>query len=408
MRTIAGIDIGSTKIVTMIAQMDGEQIITVLGYGVAPSRGVERGMIVNLEEATRSVKASITQAEQMGGYRVGSAYVSITGKHIQSFTRSGPVAISREFDGYVRQEDILRAVEIAQAEPLPANVELLHVMPFRYTLDSQEVQDPIGMRGYRLEVDVHIVVCDVAAIQNVIKVVQNCNVEIDDVVLQQLASAEAVLTDDDKQNGVVLVDIGSDTTGVAFVAQGATWHTHVIPIGGHTITNDLILTFQLNPAVAEQTKISLGEAVADPYRHKDVIELEGQRPGEPVSMSRLHFNESIQARCDELIEFIIYEVAHSSYMGAYNAGVVLTGGGALLRNLDILFYERFSAPIRIGTTDDVYGRIDALNTPAYATVLGLIRWGYRHGQGGKHSRDEESTWVDIYERFKMWLREFLP
>ena len=156
MRTIAGIDIGSTKIITMIAQMDGEQIITVLGYGVAPARGVERGIIVNLEEATRSIKASITQAEQMGGYRVGSAYVSITGKHIQSFTRTGPVAISREYDGYVRHEDILRAVEIAQAEPLPANVELLHVMPFRYTLDTQEVQDPIGMRGYRLEVDVHI------------------------------------------------------------------------------------------------------------------------------------------------------------------------------------------------------------------------------------------------------------
>jgi len=408
MRTIAGIDIGSTKIVTMIAQMDGDQIITVLGYGVAPSRGVERGIIVNLEEATRSIKASITQAEQMGGYRVGSAYVSITGKHIQSFSRTGAVAISREYDGYVRHEDILRAVETAQAEPLPPNVELLHVMPFRYTLDTQEVQDPVGMRGYRLEVDVHIVVCDVTAIQNIIKVVQNCSVDIDDVVLQQLASAEAVLTDDDKQNGVVLVDIGSDTTGVAFIAQGSTWHTHVIPIGGHTITNDLILMFQLNPAIAEQTKIALGEAVADAYRHKDVIELEGQRPGEPVSISRMHFNESIQARCDELIEFIIYEVSHSSYMGAYNAGVVLTGGGALLRNLDILFYERFNAPIRIGITEDVYGRIDQLNTPAYTTVLGLIRWGYRHGQGGRHSRDEDSRWVDVYERFKMWLREFLP
>jgi cell division protein FtsA len=408
MRTIAGIDIGSTKIITMIAQMDGEQIITVLGYGVAPARGVERGIIVNLEEATRSIKASITQAEQMGGYRVGSAYVSITGKHIQSFTRTGPVAISREFDGYVRHEDILRAVEIAQAEPLPANVELLHVMPFKYTLDTQAVQDPIGMRGYRLEVDVHIVVCDISAIQNIIKVVQNCNVEIDDVVLQQLASAEAVLTDEDRQNGVVLVDIGSDTTGVAFVAQGATWHTHVIPVGGHTITNDLILMFQLNPAVAEQTKLHIGEAVADPNRHRDVIELEGQRPGEPVSISRLHFNEAIQARCDELIDFIIYEVSQSSYMGAYNAGVVLTGGGAQLRNLDILFYERFNAPIRIGVAEDVYGRIDSLNTPAYTTVLGLIRWGYRHGQNGKHSRDEDSRWVDVYERFKMWLREFLP
>jgi cell division protein FtsA len=281
-------------------------------------------------------------------------------------------------------------------------------MPFRFILDNNEVADPIGMRGYKLEVDVHLVVCDIGAIQNVISVVQNAGVDIDDVVLQQLASAEAVLSDADRQNGVVLVDIGTDTTGVAFVAQGNTWHTHVIPIGGHTITNDLILLFGINAVAAEQTKNSVGDALAQPVRGGDTIELEGQRPNEPVVLSRQHFNEAIQARCDELIDFVIREVSQCVYLGAYGAGIVLTGGGAQLRNLDALFYERFNAPVRIGITEDVVGMHDGLHTSEYTTILGLIRWGYRHGQSGKHSRDEGSAWVDVYERFKMWLHEFLP
>jgi cell division protein FtsA len=407
-RTIAGIDIGSTKITSMIAQMDGEHIISVFGHGTVPARGIQRGMVVNLEDATRAVRASITKAEQMAGYRIGSAYVSITGKHISTFTRRGAVAMSREFDGRVNEDDILRAVETAQAEPLSQQVELLHVMPFRYTLDGNVVRDPIGMLGYRLEVDVHLVVCEVGAIQNLITVVQNAGVDIDDVVLQQLASAEAVLTDEDRQNGVVLVDIGTDTTGVAFVAEGNTWHTHVIPIGGHTITNDLILLFGINAAAAEQTKISDGDALALPTRASDTIVLEGQHPNEPVTISRQQFNDAIQARSDELIDFIIYEVSQCPYLGAYAAGIVLTGGGAQQRNLDALFYDRFNAPVRVGTTLDVEGMNDALDTPSYTTVLGLIRWGYRHGQSGKHNRDEGSMWVDTYERFKMWLREFLP
>lgn len=410
-RNIAAIDIGSTKIITIIAQIEPDNAITVLGYGDMPSKGIERGMVVNIDEAARAVNASINKAEIMAGYRIESAFVSITGRHIRSYVRDGAVAIARPGNGAgaygtVTREDILRAVETAQAEALPSTIEQLHVMPYRYVLDGTEVHDPIGMPGLRLEVDIHVVVCESSAIMNIINIVRQSNVEIDDIVLQPIAAAEGVLTEDERNNGVIVVDIGSGTTGLAFFARGNVWHTAMIPIGGQTITNDISITFQLNPHSAETNKRQIGEAIADPHRHNDLIEVEGVRPGERMNISRFQFNECIQARCDELIEFMIREVDRSVYDGPYAAGVVLTGGGAQLRRIDRLFYERLSAPVRIATVPDIHGH--DLKSPAYATALGLIRWGYNHGRVDVRGPDEDSRWVEIYERFKLWLREFLP
>lgn len=409
-RNIAAIDIGSTKIITIIAQIDPNNAITVLGYGDVPAKGIERGIVVNIDEAARAVNASINKAEIMAGYRIESAFVSITGRHIRSYVRDGAVAIARAANGAgygtVTREDILRAVETAQAEALPLNVEQLHVMPYRYVLDGTEVHDPIDMPGLRLEVDIHVVVCESAAIVNIINIVRQSNVEIDDIVLQSIAAAEGVLTEDERNNGVIVVDIGSGTTGLAFFARGSVWHTAIIPIGGQTITNDISITFQLNPHSAETNKRQIGEAIADPHRHNDFIEVEGVRPGERMNISRLQFNECIQARCDELIEFMIREVDRSVYDGPYSAGVVLTGGGAQLKRIDRLFYERLSAPVRIATVPDIYGH--DLKSPAYATALGLIRWGYNHGRIDARPLEEDSRWVEVYERFKSWLREFLP
>ncbi|MFZ9859018.1 MAG: cell division protein FtsA [Roseiflexaceae bacterium] len=410
-RNIAAIDIGSTKIITIIAQIDSDNAITVLGYGDVPSKGIERGIVVNIDEAARAVNASINKAEIMAGYRIESAFVSITGRHIRSYVRDGAVAIARPASnssgyGTVTREDILRAVETAQAEALSPTIEQLHVMPYRYVLDGTEVHDPIGMPGLRLEVDIHVVVCESSAIMNIINIVRQSNIEIDDIVLQPIAAAEGVLTEDERNNGVIVVDIGSGTTGLAFFARGNVWHTAMIPIGGQTITNDISITFQLNPHSAETNKRQIGEAIADPHRHNDLIEVEGVRPGERMNISRLQFNECIQARCDELIEFMIREVDRSVYDGPYAAGVVLTGGGAQLKRIDRLFYERLSAPVRIATVPDIHGH--DLKSPAYATALGLIRWGYNHGRIDVRGPEEDSRWVEIYERFKMWLREFLP
>jgi cell division protein FtsA len=413
LRNIAAIDIGTTKIVTVIAQIDTNNAITVLGYGDVPSKGIERGMVVNLDEAARAVNSSISKAELMAGYRIESAFVSITGRHIRSYVRDGAVAIARpamgagtSAYGTVTREDILRAVETAQAEAMPSSLEQLHVMPYRYVLDGTEVHDPVGMPGLRLDVDIHVVVCDSTAIENIIKIVRHSKVEIDDIVLQPIAAAEGVLTEDERKNGVILVDIGSGSTGLAFFARGNVWHTAMIPIGGQTITNDISITFQLNPHSAETNKRQMGEAIADPHRHNDIIEVEGVRPGERMSISRLQFNECIQARSDELIDFIIREVDRSVYDGAYAAGVVLTGGGSQLKRIDRLFYERLTAPVRIATVPDVHGQ--DLTAPTYATALGLIRWGYNHGRIDARGTDEDSRWVEIYERFKSWLREFLP
>ena len=407
-RHIVGIDIGTSKICTVIGQIDKDDRINVLGYGIVPSKGIERGMVVNIEEASRAVIASINKAEQTGD-RVVSAYVSISGKHIRTYNRTGLAAISRVGDGVATREEIMRAIETAQADALPTNLEILHVMPYRYILDGNVVRDPIGMHGFRLEVDVHIVVCEMAAIQSLIKVLQEAGVEIDEVVLQPLAAAEGVLTAEERESGVVLVDLGCGTTSVAFFAQGNTWHTHVIPIGGHTFTSDIIMTFQINPHSAEHNKQIIGDAIADPVRHNDLVEIEGGRAGDYIDVSRLLFNQCIQARADELIDFVIYEVNHSVYEGAYASGIVLTGGGAQMTNIDTLFEERFSAPVRVGIAHDVYGLTDALNSPMYATVLGLIRWGYHHGSSDEGGRPhDEGRWVELYERFKEWLREFLP
>lgn len=407
-RHIVGIDIGTAKICTIIGQIDNDNRINVLGSGVVPSKGIERGMVVNIEEASRAVMASVSKAEA-SGYRVSSAYVSISGKYIRTYNRSAATAIPRIGEGVVTRDEIMRAIETAQADPLPANLEILHVMPYRYTLDGNEVRDPIGMSGFRLEVDVHIVVCEIIAIQNLIKVLKDAGVEIDEMVLQPLAAAEGVLTSDERENGVVLIDLGCGATSVAFFAQSNTWHTHVIPVGGHTFTNDIIMTFRINPHSAEHNKQVLGSAIADPVRHSDFIEIEGGRAGDYIEISHFLFNQCIQARADELIDFIIDEVSRSIYRGDYASGIVLTGGGAQMHNIDTLFAERFSAPVRIGVAQDIYGLSDALNSPVYATALGLIRWGYQHSNNddGGQARDE-GRWVELYERFKDWLREFLP
>ncbi len=405
-RTIAGIDIGTTKIVTVIAEMDSDNVLRILGHGIVPSKGVERGLIVNIEEAARAVGNSITMAEQMGGYRIGSAYVSISGRHIETLSRIGSAAVSRE--SMVTNEHIHRAVENAQAFRMGTGKELLHVMPYRYVIDDLEVNDPCGMHGVRLDVHVHMVLCDTGAIQNLLKVVTQNGVEVEDIVLQQLATAEAVLTESDRENGVLLVDIGCSNTGVAFVAQQRTTHTHIIPVGGNTVTNDISFTFQINPHSAEYNKKHIGEAIADASRHTDIIEIEGRRPGDVERVARFEFNDCIQARLDELIQFIIYEVEYSNYDGAYAAGIVLSGGGALMERIDDLFVERFNAPVRIGEPMDVRGHIDGLISTQFATAIGLVRWGFTHGDADGGRTNEEGTWVEFYERMKQWFREFLP
>lgn len=412
-RTIVGIDVGTTKVCTIVAQVMEQGRINVLGVGLTPSKGIDKGVVVNIDDAVHAITTSIEKAERLSGYRIGTAFVGVAGRHIASLNSRGVVAVSRA-DHEIARNDIARAVEAAQAVAIPTQREVIHVIPRTYIVDGHEgIRDPIGMSGFRLEVETHIVTGEVMAIQNLIKSVQRAGVEIDDLVLQPLASGESVLTDDDKDRGVVLVDTGGGTTDVAVFVQGGVWHTSVIPVGGNHFTNDIVLVMQTPHHTAEYLKLRYGSAIAESSESQDddMVEVEGFSPGERQQISRLELNQVLQARSEEVVELIYNEIRRSGYEGMLPAGVVVTGGAAQLPRFDELMREMLGIPVRVGAPTGLAGLTDSLDSPAYATATGLVRWGARHGLAmlnAPSSSPERNGWGSSYERFKAWLREFLP
>jgi cell division protein FtsA len=416
-RTIVAIDVGTTKICTIVAQVHQDTgRINVLGVGLTPSKGIDKGVVVNIDDAVNAISTSVEKAERLSGYRIGTAFVGVAGRHISSLNSRGVVAVARN-DHEITRHDVARAVEAAQSVAIPTQREVIHVIPRAYVVDGTEgIRDPIGMSGFRLEVETHIVTGEVMAIQNLIKSVQKSGVEIDDLVLQPLASGEAVLTAEDKDRGVVLVDIGGGTTDIAVFAQGGIWHTSVIPVGGNHFTNDIVLVMQTPHNTAEYLKLKYGSAIADPDgevedEEGDIVEVDGFTPGERQQISRAMLNQILQARAEEVVELIYNEIRRSGYEGLLPAGVVLTGGSAQLNRLDELMRDMLGIPVRIGVPSGLTGLADTLNSPPYATGIGLLRWGMRHGAATittPSSSGERGDWGSTYERFKSWLREFLP
>jgi cell division protein FtsA len=412
-RTIVGIDVGTTKVCTIVAQVQDSGRANILGVGLTPSKGLDKGVVVNIDDAVNAIATSVEKAERLSGYRIGTAFVGVAGRHISSLNSRGVVAVARS-DHEITRNDIARAVEAAQSVAIPTQREVIHVIPRAYVVDGHEgIRDPIGMSGFRLEVETHIVTGEVMAIQNLIKSVQKAGVEIDDLVLQPLASGEAVLTADDKDRGVVLVDIGGGTTDIAVFVQGGIWHTSVIPVGGNHFTNDIVLVQQTPPNTAEYLKLKYGSAVAEEPTDQasDIIEAEGFAPGERQQISRNLLNQIIQARAEEVIELIYNEVRRSGYEGLLPAGIVLTGGSSQLPRFDELMRDMLGIPVRIGAPTELTGLSDSIDTPPYATGVGLLRWGARHGLAMLNSPSaagDRNGWGSTYERFKGWLREFLP
>ncbi|GIV97069.1 MAG: cell division protein FtsA [Herpetosiphonaceae bacterium] len=410
-RTIVGIDVGTTKICTLVADVHESGRVNILGVGLTPSKGLDKGVVVNIDEAVSAISTSVEKAERLSGYRIGTAYVGVAGRHISSLNSRGVVAISRP-DHEITRTDVGRAVEAAQAIAIPTQREVIHVIPRAYIVDGHEgIRDPVGMAGYRLEVETHIVTGEVMAIQNLIKSVQRAGVEIDDLVLQPLASGEAVLTPEDKDRGVVLVDIGGGTTDIAIFIQGGIWHTVVLPVGGNHFTNDLVYILHTPHNTAEYLKLKYGSAIAVPPENEeeDLIDADTFSPGERQQVSRYLLNQILQARAEQIIELVAAEIRRSGYEGLLPAGVVLTGGTSQLPGLEDLAREMLGMPVRIGAPADLSGLAEAIDSPPYATSVGLVRWGLRHGltavsQGGR----DGSGWRHVYDRFKMWMREFLP
>jgi cell division protein FtsA len=412
-RTVVGIDVGTTKVCTMVAEVRPDGRINILGVGVAPSKGLDKGMVVNIDESVNAIRTSVDKAERLSGYRIGMAYVGIAGKHVQSLNSRGVVAIARP-DHEITKMDVARAVESAQAVAVPTQREVIHVIPRAYIVDGHEnIRDPIGMSGYRLEVETHIVSGEVMAIQNLIKSVERAGVEIDDLVLQPLASAEAVLTPEDKDRGVVLVDIGGGTTDIAIFVHGGIWHSVVLPIGGNHFTNDIVYVLHTPPHTAEYLKIKYGSAIAqEPASpEEDVIVTESFAPGEQQEISRFYLNQIIQSRAEQLLEMVGAEIQRSGYEGLLSTGVVLTGGSSQLAGLDELARDILGVPVRIGVPGNLMGLSETIDAPPYATGIGLLKWGLTRGArqpSNAPAAREPGNWRLIYDRFTSWLKEFLP
>jgi cell division protein FtsA len=378
---ISCIDVGTTKICSIMAQPGHGGDLQVLGVGLTPSRGLHKGLVVNINEAKSSIKSSVRRAEQASGIKMESVYVGVTGRHVSSLNKRGVVSISRN-DRLVRSDDLKRVLQSARTFTVPNDRKLLHVIPRGYAIDGQTgVKDPVGMHGFRLDVETHVITAAVASVQNLVKCVRGANLEIEDLVLEPLASAEAVLRHDERDAGVVLADIGGGTTDIAIFKNGSIWHTAILPVAGYQITRDIAIGLGMPFDAAEQMKRKFG-SVMPIYDSAEEEEANLNTNGYGVSYQDL--SNIVRARVEEILKLIALELP-TDYEREVPAGLVLTGGCANLRGIASLGQDVLGLPVRVGTPEGVYGIADVLPDPAYATGVGLLLWGNK-----KH--DGEKTW----------------
>ena len=375
---VASIDVGTTKVCTIIANAGYGGGLQVLGVGVTPSQGLHKGLVVNIAEAKQSIRESVRKAEQASGLRIESAYVGVTGRHISSLNNRGVVAIPRS-DRLVRPDDLKRVLRTARTVAVPSDRKLLHVIPRGYALDGQVgVKNPVGMHGFRLDVETHVITAAVASVQNLVKCIRGVGVDIEDLVLEPLASGEAVLRADEKEAGVVLADIGGGTTDIAIFKDGSIWHTSILPVAGYQITRDIAIGLGLPFDVAEQMKIRYG-SVMPIYNGKEEEPTLHVENGYSISYRDLC--EVVRARLEEILKLIALELPGAEYVKEVPAGLVLTGGSSNLLGIETLGQEVVGLPVRVGVPTGVYGITDILPDPAYATSVGLLLWATRGHEG---------------------------
>ena len=373
--TLASIDVGTTKVCTTIAEVNDGGGIRVAGVGIARSNGLHKGLVVNINDAKESIRESVRQAEQASNYEVESAYVGVTGRHVSSLNNRGVVAITRN-DRLVRPDDLKRVLQSAQSVKVSRERKLLHVIPRSYAIDGQAgVRNPVGMHGFRLDVETHIITAAVTSVQNLIKCIRGIGIDIEDLVLEPLASSEAVLTEDEKQMGVILADIGGGTTDIAVFKEGSIWHTSILPVAGYQLTRDVAIGLGLPFDVAEEMKKRYG-SVMPVYEGKAQTTNTISQDGHGASYQDLC--DIIKARIEEILRLILLELPHSEYEALVPAGLVLTGGSSNLSGIASLGSNILRLPVRVGIPTNIHGITDALRDPAYATSVGLLLWGAKH------------------------------
>ena len=372
-RTISAIDVGTTKVCTLIGEVGDNGQMRVAGVGVVPSKGMHKGMVVNIDEARETIRASVKKAEQSSGYKVESAYIGVTGRHISGVNNKGVVAVTRN-DRLVRPDDLRRVLQNAQSLKMGSEQKILHVIPRHYAVDGQEgVQTPVGMHGFKLDVETHVITTGAASVQNLVKCIRGVGVDVEDLVFEALASSEACLTEDDKQVGTILADIGGGTTDISVFKDGSIWHTAVVPVAGYQMTRDIAIGLGLPFEVAEEMKKKYGTAlpVYEGKADSDSIAQNGH------NISYQGLSDIIRARMEELLKLIVLELPGGEQDALVPGGLVLTGGSSNLAGIDALGREVLKMPVRVGAPLNVYGISDQLSDPAYATAVGLLCWGMK-------------------------------
>lgn len=399
---IVGLDIGTSKIVTIVAELTPEKRLNIIGLGVHPSRGLKKGVVVNIEATMASIQRVLEEAELMADCAIADVYTGIGGGHIRSLNSSGMVAIKEK---EVTQADIDRVVETAKAIAIPNDQQILHILPQEFIIDGQEdVREPLGMSGVRLEVKVHIVTGAVSAVENITKCVRRCGLRVQDVMLQPLAAALAVLNDDEKELGVCLMDVGGGTTDLAVFTGGAIRHTAVIPIAGDQVTNDIAMTLRTPTKDAEELKLRHGCALRQLADPNDIIEVPGVGERGPRKLSRQMLAEVIEPRIEELYTLAQAELRRSGFEELLSSGIVLTGGSALLAGMIELGEEVFHLPVRIGVPAYVGGLADVVRSPRYATAVGLLLDGREHFLRAELSRAQSGGLTNVAGRMKQWFK----
>jgi cell division protein FtsA len=397
-RIVTAIDVGTTKIATIVANVKAKDNIEILGVGVVPSTGLHKGIVVNMDQAEQSIVASVREAQRISGIRVDSVYVGVTGRHITSVNNRGVVAIPRD-DRLVRPQDLKRVLLSARSVPIPEGKQLLHAIPRSYALDGQEmVKQPVGMHATRLDVETHIITASITSIQNLVKCIRSIGIDVEDLVLEPLATAEAVLIPEEKDAGVIMADIGGGTTDIAVFKSGSIYHTGVIPVAGYQVTSDLSIGLGLPFEIAESMKKKYGNVT--PELEIDEAAQVGIEGGHDVSHRRLC--QIIRSRMEELLQLIIAEMPITDYRSLTPSGFVLTGGTSNLPGLAQLAEAVLRMPVRIGQplSTGIYGILDILNDPAYATTLGLILWQVEGKKGSEIPVKRRGMWGTTANLFR--------
>ncbi|OGB93870.1 MAG: cell division protein FtsA [Candidatus Rokubacteria bacterium RIFCSPLOWO2_12_FULL_69_21] len=403
---IVGLDIGTTKVCAIVAEKNGNGVVDVIGLGHSPSRGLRKGVVVNIEATVDSIRRAVEDAELMAGVEIRSAFVGIAGGHIKGINSRGVIAIAGK-NREVTRQDIERVIDAAKAVALPVDREVIHVLPQEFMIDDQGgIREPLGMTGTRLEAEVHIVTGAVASAQNIIKCANKAGLEVRDIVLQQLASSEATLTPEEKELGCILVDIGGGTTDVAVFVEGSVYHTAVLAVGGDLLTNDIAIGLRTPHPEAESLKRKYGCALASMARPDEKIEVPSVGGRRPRILSRQTLCEIIQPRLEELFSLVDREVRRAGYVGRVNGGVVVTGGSSIMEGVPELAEQVFDMPVRRGIPRGVGGLTDVIGSPMYATGVGLGLYGAAHRDRRKFRQVTDRNIFDkVAARMKEWFGE---